>query len=513
MNIFVPQSPETISEAHNIVATEANITTSQFPKPIVNICQDNLTAGFLMTKGKFPGDSPSIEKFIFYDALVKLDYSFEEIDHRMSHLRYALRFLNEVTLSQEEHEQGITLEDKIEQRIFSGYGLVSMILPTDLTVTIKNNIRINADGEKEDVVIKKGIMIRGTLDKTALGNKSGTLVHIIAKDYSNVQACTFVSHFQYITDHWFFHRGFSIGIEDCMASGDRPYIAPHSKSPITLDSIGRQINIVSSSMNHKDQMLRKQEENYKVDDQVNRELAKAYTDVLGIMFTERHPDLKELKINTVLNNVRDIGARIAKESLHPDNTMKAMIESGSKGNFMNIAQTIGLLGQQNVGGKRIQRIFKGRTYPHFLKNALYNSPDPRKQQDVISQYAKPERQLLELKKFLESRGFVSHSYIKGLSPIEFFTHTQGGREGLLSTAISTSTTGYLQRRIVKTIEDVKCNYLNMVVNDKNSIVQFAYGEDGMDNSKLVQKNGGLSFIDISRKAEQINNRIEDAKSK
>ncbi len=496
MNIFVPQSEETISEAKNIVATEANITTSQFPKPIVNICQDNLTSGHLMTKGSFAGDSPSIEKYVFYDALVKLDYSFEEIERRMEHIRYALRFMGEVTLSEEEEMKGVSLEDKIEDRLFSGYGLFSMILPTDLTVTIKNGIRTNADGSKEDVVIKKGVMIRGTLDKSALGNKSGTLVHIIAKDYSNVEACTFVSHFQYITDHWFFHRGFSIGMEDCMARGDRPMIHPHDP-PVD----------VYHASKHKHDVV------YKVDEQVNKELAKAYTDVLGIMMTERHPDLKEMKINTVLNNVRDIGARIAKESLHPDNAMKAMIESGSKGNYMNIAQTIGLLGQQNVGGKRIQRVFKGRTYPHFLKNALYNSPNPHEQQDTINPRMKTERQLLELKKFLESRGFIVNSYIKGLRPIEFFTHQQGGREGLLSTAVSTSTTGYLQRRIVKTIEDVKCNYLNMVVNDKNSIVQFAYGDDGMDNSKMVQKNGKLSFIDIARKAEQINNRIEDKVNK
>ena len=508
MNIFVPQSPETISEAANIVATEANITTSQFPKPIVNICQDNLTSGFLMTKGKFPGDSPSIEKFIFYDALVKLDYSFEEIEKRMNHIKYALNFLGEVSLTDDDHKEGITLDQKLDQRLFSGYGLFSMILPMDLTVTIKNGIRTNADGSKEDVVIKKGVLIRGTLDKTALGNKSGTLVHIIAKDYSNQQACTFVSHFQYITDHWFFHRGFSIGIDDCMARGDRPVVIPTRKSPITFDSLGRQTNILSTRLDHTDPMIRKQEETYKVDDQVKKELTKAYTDVLGIMLTERHPDLKEMKINTVLNNVRDIGARIAKESLHPDNAMKAMIESGSKGNFMNIAQTIGLLGQQNVGGKRIPKAFKGRTYPHFVKN-----PVDKHLQDMINPNMSTERQLMELKKLLESRGFIVNSYIKGLTPIEFFTHQQGGREGLLSTAISTSTTGYLQRRIVKTIEDVKCNYLNMVVNDKNSIVQFAYGDDGMDNSKLVQKNGGLSFIDISRKVDQINNRIEDSKFK
>jgi DNA-directed RNA polymerase II subunit RPB1 len=504
MNIFVPQSHETISEANNIVATEANITTSQFPRPIVNICQDNLTSGHLMTKGKFAGDSPSIEKFIFYDALVKLDYSFEEIEHRMEHIRYALKFLGEVSLTDDEEKQGITLDDKVDARLFSGYGLFSMILPTDLSIVIKNGIRTNADGSKEDVVIKKGVMIRGTLDKTALGNKSGTLVHIIAKDYSNVQSCTFVSHYQYITDHWFFHRGFSIGIDDCMANGDRPLVDPTATSSLIVDDLGRQTCILSYRLDEKDPYIRKQQEVYKVDEQVKKELTKAYTNVLGIMMTERHPDLKEMKINTVLNNVRDIGARIAKESLAPDNAMKAMIESGSKGNFMNIAQTIGLLGQQNVNGKRISRLFKGRTYPHFLK-----SPVDQHLQDMINPYTTTDRQLLELKKLLESRGFIVNSYIKGLTPIEFFTHQQGGREGLLSTAISTSTTGYLQRRIVKTIEDVKCNYLNMVVNDKNSIVQFAYGDDGMDNSKLVQKNGGLTFIDIARKVDQINNRIED----
>jgi DNA-directed RNA polymerase II subunit RPB1 len=475
MNIFVPQSHDTRSEAENIVATEANITTSQFSRPIVNICQDNLTAGYVMTRGAFPGDSAAIEKYVFFDALVKLDYDFTEIDDRMTHFKYALLLLDEVKT-----------EEEAERRLFSGYGLFSMLLPKDLSIIIKNSARIYPATEtspesKEHLEIKHGVLIRGTLDKSTLGNKSGSIVHILAKDYSNEIACRFVSHFQYITDYWFLHRGFSISISDCMAMNESPFnFKPRPKG------------------------ARKQDEVYAVDGKVKQELAKAYMDVRGIMLTESNLELREMKINTVLNNVRDIGAKIAKDSLHPDNTMKAMIESGSKGSYMNIAQTIGLLGQQNVGGKRIQKSFRGRSYPHFLKSSpYYNTPD------FINPHLSEDEQLVQLKKLLESRGFIVNSYIKGLTPIEVFTHQQGGREGLLSTAISTSTTGYLQRRIVKTIEDVKCNYANMIVNEKNSIVQFAYGDDGMDNSKMLYKNGKLNFIDVERKVSQINNRIQD----
>jgi DNA-directed RNA polymerase III subunit RPC1 len=102
---------------------------------------------------------------------------------------------------------------------------------------------------------------------------------------------------------------------------------------------------------------------------------------------------------------------------------------------------------------------------------------------------------------------------KGLTPTEFFTHQQGGREGLLSTAISTSTTGYLQRRIVKTMEDVKSSHTHTIINQKGKVVQFAYGDDGMDTAKMVYVKGTLSFIDIYRKVDQLNNAIENQMKK
>lgn len=473
MNIHVPQSPETRAEAETIIATENNITTSQFPRPIIKICQDNLTGGYLMTLGTKPGQSVQIERSVFFDALMKLKFDMFELDERMEHIKDVLLELGEVKT-----------DDEALDRLYTGYGLFSMILPPTLTIRYTNKLR-TYQGQKEDVVIYKGVMTRGTLDSNVLGNKSNSLVHVLSKDYTNMTACDFVTHYQYITDFWLMHRGFSVGIEDCMA-------VPHTNWGWKPLKTGQ----------------RKQEEIHAVDPEVKRELAKAYTEVRAIMLTEKHPELKELKINTVLNNVRDMGAQIAKNNLAPGNSMKAMIESGSKGNIVNISQVIGLLGQQNVGGKRIEKRFRGRAFPHFTRHSYSSETE-----DYINPYVKEERQLYELQQILESRGFIVNSYMKGLTPTEFFTHQQGGREGLLSTAISTSTTGYLQRRIVKTMEDVKSSHTHTIINQKGKVVQFAYGDDGMDTAKMVYVKGTLSFIDIYRKVDQLNNAIENQMKK
>ena len=81
-------------------------------------------------------------------------------------------------------------------------------------------------------------------------------------------------------------------------------------------------------------------------------------------------------------------------------------------------------------GKRINFGFEQRTLPHFVK----------------CDYGPA------------SKGFVKNNYIKGLSPDEFYFHAMGGREGLIDTAVKTAETGYIQRRLVKALEDVMVKY-------------------------------------------------------
>lgn len=89
---------------------------------------------------------------------------------------------------------------------------------------------------------------------------------------------------------------------------------------------------------------------------------------------------------------------------------------------------------------------------------------------------------------VESRGFVENSYLKGLTPQEFFFHAMGGREGLIDTAVKTSETGYIQRRLVKAMEDVMVAYDGTVRNCRGEVIEFLYGEDGMDAHRVERQN-------------------------
>ncbi len=169
----------------------------------------------------------------------------------------------------------------------------------------------------------------------------------------------------------------------------------------------------------------------------------------------------ESKVNKILNKARDDAGSSAQKSLAPFNNVKQMVVSGSKGSFLNISQMAACVGQQNVEGKRIPFGFRYRTLPHFTKDDY--SP--------------------------ESRGFVENSYLRGLTPQEFFFHAMGGREGLIDTAVKTAETGYIQRRLVKALEDVMVKYDGTVRNSLGHVVQFAYGEDGMDGTVCLFDSG------------------------
>uniref|UniRef100_A0A671PGW1 DNA-directed RNA polymerase subunit n=1 Tax=Sinocyclocheilus anshuiensis TaxID=1608454 RepID=A0A671PGW1_9TELE len=178
----------------------------------------------------------------------------------------------------------------------------------------------------------------------------------------------------------------------------------------------------------------------------------------------------ENQVNRILNDARDKTGSSAQKSLSEYNNFKSMVVAGSKGSKINISQVIAVVGQQNVEGKRIPFGFKHRTLPHFIKDDY--GP--------------------------ESRGFVENSYLAGLTPTEFFFHAMGGREGLIDTAVKTAETGYIQRRLIKSMESVMVKYDATVRNSINQVVQLRYGEDGLAGEAVEFQN--MATLKPSHKA-------------
>ncbi|KAK9732078.1 RNA polymerase Rpb1, domain 5 [Popillia japonica] len=169
--------------------------------------------------------------------------------------------------------------------------------------------------------------------------------------------------------------------------------------------------------------------------------------------------LKELSV------IREHAGQACVAELHPTNSPLIMALSGSKGSFINISQMIACVGQQALNGKRVPDGFDDRSLPHFE----HHSRTPA------------------------AKGFVENSFYSGLTPTEFFFHTMGGREGLVDTAVKTAETGYMQRRLVKSLEDLVVHYDGSVRNAEGDVVQINYGCDGLDPTYMEGKDRPVDF--------------------
>ena len=163
----------------------------------------------------------------------------------------------------------------------------------------------------------------------------------------------------------------------------------------------------------------------------------------------------EIYVMNELAKARDDAGKIADEDFTLDNAGIVMTRTGARGSSLNIGQMSACVGQQSVRGKRILRGYLGRALPHFKAG----DPTPR------------------------ARGFVYSSYQTGLDSLEFFFHAMGGREGLVDTAVRTQQSGYMQRRLINALEHIRLEYDSTVRNSAGDIIQFKYGEDGVDPAK------------------------------
>jgi DNA-directed RNA polymerase II subunit RPB1 len=70
--------------------------------------------------------------------------------------------------------------------------------------------------------------------------------------------------------------------------------------------------------------------------------------------------------------------------------------------------------------------------------------------------------------------------------------------------MKTAQSGYIQRKMVKVMEDVQVKYDGTIRNSSNNIIQWAYGGDGLDRTNTIVMNDKSEICDISSIANKLN---------
>ncbi|WP_048197520.1 DNA-directed RNA polymerase subunit A' [Methanocaldococcus sp. FS406-22] len=319
--------------------------------------------------------------------------------------------------------------DKVENGVplYSGKKIFSKALPKGLNLRYKAKICRKCDEcKKEDcpydayVVIKDGELIKGVIDKNGYGAEAGLILHTIVKEFGPEAGRKFLDSATKMAIRAVMLRGFTTGIDD----EDLP----------------------EEALKEIEKVLDEAEEKVK---EIIEKYERGELELLPGLNLE---ESREAYISNVLREARDKAGAIAERYLGLDNHAVIMAVTGARGNILNLTQMAACLGQQSVRGKRIFRGYRGRVLPHFEKGDLG----------------------------AKSHGFVRSSYKKGLSPTEFFFHAMGGREGLVDQAVRTAQSGYMQRRLINALQDLKTEFDGTVRDSRGIMIQFKYGEDGID---------------------------------
>ena len=323
--------------------------------------------------------------------------------------------------------QGKLPKPKIKNKdgsFFTGKQLFSIFLPSDFNFVMTSKWSKGTTGIEKDIVIKNGELVSGVIDKASIGaEEPESVLHRIAKDYGNEQAKKFLNSILIIIKQFITDYGFSYGYSDLeLSEKDREAI---------LNDINETYNKV-----------------YDLTNQLNKK-------TLSPMRGMTREETAEALITYELAKARDRAGITANSNLSDDNAGKIMATTGARGSALNVGQMAGALGQQSRRGKRLHTGYSNRTLSHFKE--YDDNPD--------------------------SHGFVKSNFRDGLSTLEFFFHAMGGREGLVDTAVRTQQSGYMQRRLINALEHIRLEYDGTVRDPHGHIMQFLYGEDGIDVAK------------------------------
>jgi DNA-directed RNA polymerase subunit A' len=289
---------------------------------------------------------------------------------------------------------------------------------------IFSKILPKVDFSEEGIKIKDGEIIKGVPDKNLFGDEDGLLVKTIDKEFGRDAAFETIRKAFNIGKNYLTDRGITISLDD--------------------------FDVDQKVVDNSEEIIKKAEEK-------TMEIIAAYDNkTLEVIQGKTPEESREIKILKVLNEVRTKIGEMVKEEFPEDNPVTHMIKSGGGGNMLNITQMACCVGQQDLEGKRIDIGFNDRTLSFFKRGDLHP----------------------------KAKGFIRSPFIKGLRPDEFFFQAITGRASLMDTALRTPKSGYLYRRLANALQDLRREYDGTIRDSNNNIIQFIYGDDGMDVARL-----------------------------
>ncbi len=315
--------------------------------------------------------------------------------------------------------------------MYSGKEIFSTLFPDDLNIRVKSKFCKKCEVCEEEnclydayVVIRNGKLVTGTIDENSFGAmQSNSILQRIIKDHGNALGRIFLDSATKMLLYVIRQNGMTMGLDEVYVHGH----AYEEIEKILDDAKTESKKLIQAFYDNDTTILR-------------RAPGRSMRETL------------ELRIRQVLAEARKKAEETAADFIGDEAHSVIMTKSGARGNILNLGQMSAVVGQQAIRGERINRGYSMRTLPHFKVNDL--SP--------------------------KSRGFVSSSYRNGLKPVEFFFHAMGGREGLVDTAVRTSTSGYMQRRLVNAFQDMVVENDGTVRNSDKNVIQFRFGDDGID---------------------------------
>lgn len=451
MNVHVPQDYIARAEAEELMLSSKHYIVPTSGAPIRGLIQDHIAAAALLSRR---------DTFLSREVFTQLLYAATE----------------KIMMRSERRGQRYVLPVPAVLKpvpLWTGKQLISSVLYVirngrpGLQLEAGAKTKSSIIGKEEaDIVVRKGELLKGIIDKSSLGSSMYGLVHAIQEAYGCTASDDFLSSIGRLCLYFMRMHGHTTGVDDLVLQkrGDA------QRAEITsagIEKIGIEVtNEVYSAMSAAgaDVALAKNSDDARrlIEEMVRRD---------GVEAEDRLDTAMKNALNKVSSSVMSACVPKALQKPFPRNGFALMTSTGAKGSPVNASQISCLLGSTVLEGKRVPRMGgSGATLPCFVPF----DPSPL------------------------AGGFIASRFLTGITPQEFFFHAMSGREGLLDTSLKTANSGYLQRCLIKHLEGARVHYDGSVRNSDDTVLQFVYGDDGIDPCKSRWLMGNVNW--------QLNNR-------